>query len=135
MQLTDTKYIDEIERFYSRKKLAKANVKIVFDPSIPMRFRQELLARDFKIQGADNRVLDGIGEVSNLLGLDKFYILKGECPNAELEFVTYAWDKRAQQKGEDKPLKEYDHCMDDIRYAANEYAYSGGVTEFRGFAV
>ncbi|MSS96156.1 PBSX family phage terminase large subunit, partial [Eubacterium sp. BL-380-WT-2B] len=32
------------------------------------------------------------------------------------EFSSYTWDEKAVDRGEDKPVKEYDHAMDAVRY-------------------
>jgi len=33
-----------------------------------------------------------------------------------MEFGSYVWDPKAQERGEDKPLKQQDHAMDRNRY-------------------
>jgi PBSX family phage terminase large subunit len=65
---------------------------------------------------ADNAVLDGIQSVSNLLENDKLYIHES-CKETLRELSSYIWDEKAQQRGEDKPVKENDHCLDGLRYA------------------
>jgi hypothetical protein len=30
---------------------------------------------------------------------------------------SYAWDSKAADRGEDKPVKKNDHCVDALRYA------------------
>lgn len=30
--------------------------------------------------------------------------------------MTYVWDEKAAEHGEDKPVKVNDHCMDAVRY-------------------
>lgn len=65
---------------------------------------------------ADNAVLDGIQTVSNLLENNKLFVQE-DCKETLREFSSYIWDKKAQQRGEDKPLKENDHCLDALRYA------------------
>ena len=35
-----------------------------------------------------------------------------------MEFESYSWDSKAADRGEDKPVKERDHCMDSVRYQA-----------------
>jgi phage terminase large subunit len=39
------------------------------------------------------------------------------CKNTIQELSNYVWDAKAQEKGEDKPLKVNDHCCDALRYA------------------
>ena len=30
--------------------------------------------------------------------------------------TSYIWDEKAQEKGEDKPVKQNDHALDALRY-------------------
>jgi phage terminase large subunit len=39
-----------------------------------------------------------------------------DCVNTIREFGSYVWDKKAAERGEDKPVKFEDHCMDALRY-------------------
>ena len=32
------------------------------------------------------------------------------------EFQAYVWDEVAARRGEEKPVKQYDHAMDALRY-------------------
>ena len=50
-----------------------------------------------------------------LLNEDKIVILD-TCVNTIKEFATYMWDSKAADRGEDKPVKQFDHCMDALRY-------------------
>ena len=38
------------------------------------------------------------------------------------EFQSYVWDEKAAARGEDKPVKANDHCMDAVRYFVNTVA-------------
>lgn len=49
--------------------------------------------------------------IHNLIANRKFKIHKS-CINSINQAQTYSWDKKAQQRGEDKPLKIDDHCPD-----------------------
>ena len=64
---------------------------------------------------AKNDVLDGIRYVASLLSLGKIAIYEG-CTNTIKEFASYMWDAKAAERGEDKPVKQWDHCMDALRY-------------------
>ena len=61
---------------------------------------------------------NGIREVATTFNQNriKFYDV---CKMTIKEFATYAWDSKASERGEDKPLKENDHCMDAVRYFVN----------------
>ena len=68
------------------------------------------------VQQADNAVLDGIRDVSSLLGDDRLYFV-GPTTQATLEeMMGYAWDSKSQERGEDKPIKVNDHGPDTARY-------------------
>lgn len=68
-----------------------------------------------QIRQADNTVLKGIELVSSIIDNDMFRILK-HCKQTINELSVYRWDPKAQEKGEDKPIKQNDHCMDGLRY-------------------
>ena len=80
-----------------------------------MRFKYPALS---KVAQADNTVLDGIRKVSSLLSAEKLFVHKS-CKGLLEEFTSYAWDPKAQERGEDKPIKEFDHSLDALRYAIN----------------
>lgn len=56
-------------------------------------------------------MLDGIRYVSTLLSNNRYFIHES-CKNLIKEKASYVWDTKAQQKGEDKPLKQNDHASD-----------------------
>ena len=41
-----------------------------------------------------------------------------DCIETIKEFGSYIWDEKAIERGEDKPVKQFDHCMDAVRYFA-----------------
>lgn len=67
---------------------------------------------------ADNSVLDGIELFSSMLENGLVRVLR-KCKMTISEFFSYSWDEKAQERGEEKPIKKYDHCMDAIRYIIN----------------
>lgn len=71
-----------------------------------------------QIRQADNEVLRGIELVSSLLDSDMVRVLS-KCKNTINEFSSYRWDPKAQERGEDIPIKQDDHCMDALRYICN----------------
>ena len=54
---------------------------------------------------------EDIKTIQNLIAQRRFLIHK-DCTNSISQAQTYSWDKRAQQRGEDKPLKINDHTCD-----------------------
>lgn len=87
---------------------------IIVDPSAAS-FKAQLKKDGFHVKSANNKVLDGIRYVATLLSQQSIYIDKS-CTNLIKEFASYIWDKKAGERGEDKPMKEHDHLLDAFRY-------------------
>lgn len=69
-----------------------------------------------KVRQADNAVADGIRETAVALQMGYCKILRPAMPNLIKELGGYAWDDKASQRGEEKPIKEADHLCDCLRY-------------------
>lgn len=87
---------------------------VIVDPTAAS-FIAELRKRGFRVIKAKNDVEDGIRLVSTKLNLIKI-IFSNVCQNTIKEFASYIWDAKAAERGEDKPIKQYDHAMDAVRY-------------------
>ncbi len=109
-QKTDTEYADDLEKWLDGIK----PVRIIIDPSAAS-FIAELKKRGYRVKKAKNDVLDGIRFVASMLSMGRIGIYKG-CANTIQEFASYRWDEKAAEHGEDKPVKDRDHCMDALRY-------------------
>ena len=83
-----------------------------------------LMRNGFRVQNADNDVINGIRHVSTMLQGGKYYI-DLSCKNTELEYNSYVWNPDAQQKGEDKPVKDHDHTCDTDRYVLYTESLTG----------
>lgn len=104
--LTDAQYCRELERLAGDRQIRQ----VIVDPSAAS-FIAALRARGrFPVRKANNDVLPGIQAVATLLGAGILQI-GASCGNAIREFALYRW-----QGDSDKPCKENDHAMDDIRY-------------------
>lgn len=116
---TDSEYSQDLIRWLGNE-LPKW---IAIDPSAKS-FRLEVWRQRDKhpafknVVKANNEVLEGIRKVSSLLSTERLYILD-RCEHIKKEMTLYSWDSKAQEKGEDKPIKKYDHLMDAIRYAVS----------------
>jgi len=109
-QKTDSEYADDLITFLGGIK-PKA---VIVDPSAAS-FIAELKKRGFYIKKASNDVLDGIRFVGTLLVTGKIFFTD-KCVETLKEFASYIWDEKAGARGEDKPIKKHDHCMDAVRY-------------------
>ena len=98
------------------------------DPSAKGFIRQLFEDGERKIRNANNTVrtkgnkideLAGIELVSSIIEADMLRVLS-HCTNTIGEFSSYRWDPKAQEeRGEEKPIKQNDHCMDALRYICN----------------
>lgn len=88
--------------------------QIIIDPSASALIL-ECRKRGYKVKSAINDVLDGITDVSTMIGSNKLFFDES-CKHTLAEFGLYSWDTKASERGEDKPVKEHDHCMDAVRY-------------------
>ncbi len=109
-QQTDEEYCDDVERLTDGYDIKRA----IIDPSAAS-FITALKRRGFRVQQADNAVLDGIRRTAVYLKNGNIKIHRC-CTDAIREFGLYRWDDK---KTEDAVVKENDHTMDDIRYFCN----------------
>lgn len=109
-QLTDEEYCDAVERLTDGYEIKRA----VIDPSAAS-FITALKRRKFRVQQADNAVLDGLRRTAVYLKNGNIKIHRC-CTDAIREFGLYRWDDK---KTEDAVVKDNDHAMDDIRYFCN----------------
>lgn len=109
-QLTDEEYCDEIQALADGYPVTK----VIVDPSAAS-FITALKRRGFRVQQADNAVLDGIRRTSVFLKNGTIKIHRS-CADSIREFGLYRWDEKAAS---DAVVKENDHAMDDIRYFCN----------------
>ena len=109
-QLTDEEYCDAVESLTDGYEIKRA----IIDPSAAS-FITALKRRGFRVQQADNAVLDGIRRTAVYLKNGNIKIHRC-CTDAIREFGLYRWDDK---KTEDAVVKDNDHAMDDIRYFCN----------------
>lgn len=107
-QKTDEEYYQDLEALAGDLTIRK----VVIDPSAASFIACIRRHGRFKVQKAVNDVIPGILVTANLLKSGKCKIHR-RCNDARREFSMYRWDKK---KTEDKPIKENDHAMDEIRY-------------------
>lgn len=113
-QKTDKQYADDMIQFINNRMISG----IVVDPSASS-FIAELKTRNIaKIYKAKNDVDEGIKRYSTILNEGKI-LFNDCCKNSFREFLSYIWDDKAGNKGQDKPLKINDHTKDEERYFVN----------------
>lgn len=120
---TNTEYAEDIEAF-----LEPYGVKSIYlDPSAAS-FRVELQRRGMPVIDADNDVLPGITYMTSEMAKGAFKV-HPRCKVLIKEIETYVWDHKASERGEDRPLKKDDHCIDAMRYAL----YTHKVAEYNPY--
>lgn len=112
-QKTDQEYYEDYEEFVGDLPIKGT----VVDPSAAS-FIAVLMRNKRKVYKARNNVKEGIGNVGIALNTGRTYF-NDCCVETFKEFASYIWDEKAIQRGEDKPLKENDHHMDETRYFIN----------------
>lgn len=93
------------------------NVEAIYiDPSAAS-FKQELRRNEVQhVKDAINDVVPGIRFQGQLL-TNGTYKVCSNCLETIKEYTNYVWDSKASSRGEDRPIKQNDHCKDAERYA------------------
>lgn len=107
-QKTDEEHYTELEALAGSLPV-KA---VIVDPSAASFI--EVIRRHgrFRVDKASNAVIDGIRNVATRLQTGDIFICEN-CTDCIREFGMYRWDEKAVT---DRPIKENDHSMDDVRY-------------------
>lgn len=105
---TDEEYYVELEALAGNLPIEY----VIVDPSAAS-FITCIKRHDrFDVLQADNDVVNGIRQVATYLKSGRLFINEC-CADCIREFGLYTWDEKS---GTDKPIKENDHAMDDVRY-------------------
>lgn len=107
-QLTDEEYYAELEALAGNRKIEH----VIVDPSASSFITTIFRHGRFQPARAKNDVMDGIRTTGAYLSNGRIKIHRS-CTASIREFSLYVWDEDAP---EDRPVKENDHAMDDIRY-------------------
>lgn len=106
---TDDDYANDLETFIPD---TGRKIKTYIDPTATSMITLLRKKGRYRVISADNAVVPGIEETAVCMqrGIIKF---SGKCRNWKREVQGYVWD---EDVGEDKPVKDEDHCMDAARY-------------------
>lgn len=108
VQKTDEQYYQELDKLAGDLKINR----VYIDPSAASFITTVRQKGKFRVQKADNTVLDGIRRTAAALETRK--VLINDCCTATIrEFGMYSWDEKSES---DAVIKENDHCMDALRY-------------------
>lgn len=107
---TDEEYYTELEKLAGDLSVEC----VIVDPSAASFIETIRRHGRFSVRKARNEVVDGIVTTARYIKSRQIKIHK-DCNDAIREFGLYRWDDKCQ---DDRPIKENDHAMDDIRYMA-----------------
>jgi len=116
-QLTDVAYYDELLKLINGLPV----YCIIIDPSASSFIALIRERGRYMVKLAYNEVVPGIRRVATALVAGKIKMLDC-CIDFIAEGNAYRWDEKA---GEDRPVKEGDHAMDDTRYFVSTMAREG----------
>ena len=105
---TDEEYYSELEELAGDFPIRS----VIVDPSAASFIEVIRRHKRFLVRKAINDVLPGIMTTARYLQ-DGTIKIHRSCKDAIREFGLYRWD---EESTEDRPIKENDHAMDDIRY-------------------
>ncbi len=106
-QKTDEEYAAMLRELAGGRELSR----VIVDPSAAS-FIETLRRAGLRVKRADNSVSDGIRVTAELLRQRKV-VLCPACRDCLREMAEYRWED-----GSDRPRKENDHAMDELRYFA-----------------
>lgn len=118
-QLDNEKYYDGIINLAGSRNIRN----IIIDPSASSFIQTIKKYNKFHVRLAKNAVNEGIENTASAFNQGIFYIDK-DCKKFIKEIYSYSWDKKAAERGEDKPIKSFDHIMDETRYYFNTIVFN-----------
>lgn len=116
---TDAQLVKDIKDF-----IGIYNVRSIYVDPAAASFKIALRQEDLPVLDANNDVLLGIKTVSKFVS-GKNVLVHRSCKNLIEQMQSYAWDPKAQNRGEDSPIKKDDHGTDALRYACSPFMLTG----------
>lgn len=108
---TDQELVKDIKEFVGYK-----NVQAIYVDPAAASLKIAMRQADLPVLDANNDVLLGIKICSKFIG-GKNIVIHKSCTTLREHIQSYAWDSKAADRGEDKPVKKNDHICDALRYA------------------
>ena len=109
---SDTDRVDDIVRLQDKFELSRRNTLFLPHDAASLKTACEKDHRiRMRVDTYTPNTYEDITTIQNLIATRRF-LLHESCKHSILQAQTYSWDKQAQQRGEDKPLKINDHAPD-----------------------
>lgn len=116
-QLTDEEHMANIKQLAQSVEGAYPAAQVIIDPSAASLITCFRRDGNMQVIPADNTVIGGIRNTASAFSNKRIFIHE-QCEHARKQIQDYVWDEK---KSEEKPLKENDHAVDDIRYFVRTY--------------
>ena len=107
---TDAELARDVREFIGHTPI----ISLYVDPAAAS-LKLELRNLNLPVVDANNDVLFGIKLMSQYIG-GRNLLVRKSCKNLIDQIQGYAWDPKAANNGEDKPIKRNDHAVDSCRY-------------------
>lgn len=107
---TDAELVRDIIDF-----IGPTNVSAIYIDPAAASFKLALRQADLPVIDGNNDVLLGIKIVGKFIS-GKNLVIHKSCQVLRDQIQSYAWDPKAADRGEDKPIKKNDHIVDGLRY-------------------
>lgn len=120
---TDSQLVDDIYEWIKYKKVQS----IYVDPAAAS-FKAELRQRGLPVLDAKNDILPGIRVTAKFIA-HKNLIVNAGCRTLIEAIQSYVWDPKAIDRGEDKPLKKFEHICDATRYGCYSLFPTGSIDD------
>lgn len=121
---TDEEHYRELERLIGSNTPSGRVTGVIIDPSAASFIQTIKRHGKHRVIPGDNNVVEGISNVATELNAGRLLFCDSCHEDIFNEFASYIWDAKASQRGEDKPVKQNDHAMDDMRYFVNTVLYN-----------
>ena len=109
---TDSQRVEDILKLQKKYKLTNNNTLFLPHDAASLKAECEQDKRiKLKVRTYTPNTFDDINTIKQLIA-DRRFKIHESCKNSITQAQTYCWDKKAQKRGEDQPLKEDDHCPD-----------------------
>ena len=109
---SDTERVDDIIRLQNKYQLNRKSTLFLPHDAASLKAQCKKDKRlKLKVRTYAPNTYRDINTIQDLFSSQRFF-LNSKCKNSITQAQTYSWDIKAQQRGEDKPLKINDHCPD-----------------------
>jgi PBSX family phage terminase large subunit len=108
---TDEELVEDIKSFIGWR-----NIRSIYIDPAAASFKIALRHANLPVLDAVNDVILGIKITSKFIA-NLNLVIHRSCKTLLEHIQSYSWDEKAANRGDDRPVKKNDHCLDALRYA------------------